>query len=140
MLTKIQKFILFFVNDEMWATPLTSGNQFVSCDNIVPLPDVAKEVVGLMYGSGHIVTILDTAGLLSIRTHSKQYETCLLFNYENDHYGLLVDAGGDTVKVKRILTDRSKNRTEFKKYIKFKNKKVYILYPEDIWKKIGIYD
>ena len=136
----MQKFILFFINDEMWATPLTFGNQFVSCDNPVALPDTAKEVVGLMYSSGHIVALLDTAELLGIRPHNKQYATCLLFNHARDHYGLLVDAGGDTVKVKSVLTDRNKNRKEFKKYIKFKNKKIHILYPEDIWEKINIYD
>ncbi|MBT6691337.1 hypothetical protein HOB10_03325 [Candidatus Parcubacteria bacterium] len=138
MAAKTQKFILFFINDEMWATPLTFGNQFISYDQPVPLPDVSKEVTGLIYGGGHIVTLLDTAKILAIRSHSKQYETCLRFDFNSDHYGLLVDAGGETVKVNRVLTDR--NKKEFKKYIKFKNNKIYILYPEDIWNKLSIYD
>ncbi|RJQ35651.1 chemotaxis protein CheW [Candidatus Parcubacteria bacterium] len=135
---KTHKFILFHLADDTFAVPLLPSAQFIAYDAFTLIPGVLDKVLGLIYHSGKVVTLLDTVKILAIKSKRVRSNNCLLFDYQGDYYALEVDEGDITVKAQKILLDRSKKR--FKKYIKVNNKKVYILDLEDLWKEVKIYD
>lgn len=140
MPVKLYKFILFTINNTLWGMPLLNDSQFIHCgsSNITLLPNVNANIIGLAYHNGEIITLLNTAGILGVKSKKVESEDCLLFGFNNDFYGLLIDEARDTVKVKKIFTDRHKK--QFNKYIKVNNQNIYILEPMDIWKIIDLYD
>ncbi len=137
MASKGKKYILFKVDGSTWAMPLLKDSQFFTCTEIAPIPAVDEAVRGLTYHNGKIITVLNTAKILNLNTEEKK-KTCLLFTYNNDNYGLLIDEVKDTVKATRTFSDTKKKL--FKKYIRVKKNKVYILEPVLIWKVVKIYD
>ncbi|PIR06959.1 MAG: hypothetical protein COV55_00860 [Candidatus Komeilibacteria bacterium CG11_big_fil_rev_8_21_14_0_20_36_20] len=144
MAVKSEKFVLFMIEQKLWALPLLPGTQFIDGGNITPIPKVNINIVGLIYNKGRIVTVLNTFKILqkvfpkNKIKESQEDKQCLLFDFQNDTYALLATKGGETVTVKGVLTDKS--QVYFKKYIKVGQNKVYILYPEEIWKIVDIYD
>ncbi|MCD4760433.1 chemotaxis protein CheW [bacterium] len=137
MARKLQKFILFSVGADTYAMPLLADSHFMVCDKTSAIPGVDSKVRGLTYHNGNIITILDTAKILKIKRNSA-HNDCLLFNFEDDLYGLLVDEGGETVRVQRSFSDGQKK--VFKKYVKINKHtstplsagKVYVLEPEEL--------
>lgn len=138
MPTKVHKFILFHLADELWAMPLLPASQFIACEAITLIPGAPKNVLGLVYHGGKIITLLDTSNILKLRAKRANSRTCLLFDYQGDYYGLEVDDGNNTIKTKNIFTDRKKK--DFNKYIKINKNKVYILDMETLWQHVKIYD
>ncbi len=126
--SKTSKFILFFLGGDYYALPLSAGCRFADIGKITRIP-AAKSIAGLVYNDGQIVTLINTANLLSLKK-SKEPNIVLFFNFENEPYGLLADAGGESVRAKRVFYDRQ--RKQFNKYIKIKDKKIYILEPKEI--------
>lgn len=135
---KSEKFILFYLGEEQYALPAISGNKFIEFKNLSSLPNIQKEIKGLLYHNGNIVTVVDIKSILKIKSFKKNSQKmCLLFEMNNYYYGILVDQGGDTVAAKRIYTDAQKKI--FKKYFKNDNKdKIYILDPVQILNQINI--
>lgn len=130
------KIILFRLAGEYWAMPLSEDSQFVSYDKIVALPIDNKNVAGLIYNAGRIITVLNTDKILNIKSHNQKSKLCLIFYSHGDFYALTVDEGGETMEIPRVLTD--KNKKSFNKYIKIDDTKVYILESEEIWKNAKI--
>ena len=124
MPVKIYKFTLFHLADELWALPLLPTSQFIACEAITLIPGAPENVLGLVYHGGKIITLLDTAKILDLRVKRIRSKNCLLFDYQGDYYGLEVDDGDNTIRVKQVFTDRSKKK--FNKYIKVNKRKVYI--------------
>lgn len=135
---KQQKFILFYINDEQFAMPLLENSQFIAGDKTTAIPNTNKKVMGLIYNGGNIITVLDTAKFLNIKYKRPDEYSYLLFDYNKDFYGLIVDHGGETKIVNDIFTD--KNKKYFKKYIKINKQKAYILEPENVLEELKIYD
>ncbi|PWB39033.1 MAG: hypothetical protein C3F02_00230 [Parcubacteria group bacterium] len=136
---KNYKFILFSVAGEQWAMPLYDNSQFFTCGDLVALPQSDLSIAGLTYHSGQIITLLNSRNLLSLGlagAPTKRHG--LLFSFNGDYYGLLVDEPGETIKAEHIFTDRS--RKIFAKYLKINKQKVYIIEVSDIFEKIHLYD
>jgi len=140
MKTRSEKFILFYLGEDQYALPALSANKFVEFGKLTPLPKVNKEIKGLIYHNGKIVTIIDTKKILKIKSlHKHTKALCLIFEVDDYYYGISVDQGAETVAVDKIFNDRDKKI--FKKYFKTKDKKkVYILEVDDILSQINIYD
>ena len=92
----------------------------------------------MIYHGGNIITVLNTAKFLDIKYNLPDEHNCLLFSFSKDFYGLIVDQGGETIKVNQVFTDR--NKKQFKKYIKINKQKVYILETDKIMEDLKIYD
>lgn len=131
------KFILFSLQGETWALPLTKDSQFIHCEVLEPLPGVDRRIVGLTYNKGNLITVLHTAMILGLRKAAPQSSKLLVFNFADDYYALTVDDGGETIRVKEILTDY--NKKMFKKYVRFNRRKIYILELEKIWRLLKLY-
>jgi len=145
MAIRSNKFVLFSVGDKLWAMPLIPGMQFISADNITAIPQASKNFKGLIYNSGNIVTVLNTFMILKnnfpgvkIKENIKETRQHLLFSFQNDVYSLLISKGDQTIKVKQVF--KNKTKSVFNKYIKLGKDKIYILYPEDIWRVVKLYD
>ncbi len=138
MVKKQQKFTLFYIAGDKFAMPLLEDSQFISCDKIVPLPNTDHRITGLVYHGGNIITVLNTAKFLDIKYKIPDEHDCLLFSFSKDFYGLIVDQGGETIKVNQVFTDR--NKKQFKKYLKLNKQKIYILEPDKIMEDLKIYD
>ena len=129
-----RKFIIMLIADELYAMPLLKDGKFIDYNqlNILPVPNTNNKIIGLIYLEGKIVTVLDTAKILNL---SKNKNNLLfIFDYNDDIYGLTIQGSGEIIKVDKILVDNK--RKKFKKYIKQKNKKMYILNTEDIFNEI----
>jgi len=129
-----RKFIIMLIADELYAMPLLKDGKFIDYNqlNILPVPNTNSKIVGLIYSEGKIITVLDTAKILNL---SKNKNNLLfIFDYNDDIYGLTIQGSGEIIKVDKILVDNK--RKKFKKYIKQKNKKMYILNIEDIFNEI----
>ena len=131
----IRKFILLEIAHELYAMPLVKEGKFIDYKqvNILPLPQVAKIIIGLIYLEGQIVTIINTSKILGLS--GGQHNLIFLFEFANYNYGLAVQASGEIIKTDKVLVNR--RRKEFKKYIKVKKKNIYILDLEDIFAKIN---
>ncbi|MBT4209342.1 MAG: hypothetical protein HOE19_00255 [Candidatus Komeilibacteria bacterium] len=138
MATRAQKFISFYIGDQQYALPIMYGNKFIEFNRLTAIPQVDKDILGLIYQGGNIITILDIKRILKIKSLNQNIQQiCLMFEVDDYHYGILVDQGGETISANRTFTDRQKKI--FKKYIKTKDKaKVYILEPDDILAQINI--
>lgn len=139
MVAKSKKFISFQVADGWYALPALSGTEFIAVEQLSPLPITQDKVAGLIYHNGNIVTVLDTAMLISIKgvRSDVNINNCLLFVYQGHFYALLIKEAGEILKATQLFTDRKKRR--FNKYFKVKNNKFYILEPEEILSSIEIY-
>lgn len=130
MSKKEQKFIIFTLSNSTFAMPLLPTSKIIGVENITKIP-FENTVKGIIYHNGHIISIIDTGKILKIKSNGNQ---CLLFDYNDDHFGILIDEAKETVKVKRVLTDKKG------KYIKIKKNKIYIIYPSKIMEIIDIYE
>lgn len=136
MQKNLDKLVLFSIDDSLWAMPLTEDSQFISCDGAVSIPGTSSDVEGLIYNSGRIITVLNAKKILGINHSKNKGNNCLLFYWQGNYYGLLVDEGTDVVDTKKILVD--KKQKIFKEYININKQKIYILKPQDIWKAIKL--
>ena len=138
MAVKNHKFILFTIAESLWAMPLVSDSRVINCGVITPVLGLDKQILGMTYNEGKIITILDLAKLLKLVNYKNHFQHCLIFDFNNDSYGLPIDEISDTVKTKQIFTDRTKKY--FNQYIKVNKQKIYIVNPMAIWELIDIYD
>ena len=140
MKTRSEKFILFYLGDDQYALPVLSASQFIEFENLTFIPKINKEIKGLIYHNGNIITIIDTKKILKIKSLKQTKKLiCLVFEIDDYHYGILVDHGGETLAIKRTFNDRKKK--VFKRYFRTEDKKkVYILEVDDILSQINIYD
>jgi len=138
MVSSNKKYILFNVSGQTWAMPLRLGSSFANCENVVKIPGVDPNIVGISYQNGKIITVLDTVKIIGSQASYQDAENVsLLFDYEVDTYALLIDKGLETISPPRMQTDKS-NKI-FDKYFTYKNNKVFILEPEKIWQVVKIY-
>ncbi|MFA6467190.1 MAG: chemotaxis protein CheW [Patescibacteria group bacterium] len=138
MASKSEQFVLFYIGQEQYALPALTVNKFIEFKDLTLIPKVNKEVKGLIYNNGHIITIIDIKEILKIKsTKSNKQPMCLIFESSGHHYGLVVDQGGEITSVNKIFTDRQKKI--FNKYFKTKDKKnIYILEANQIVSQIGL--
>ena len=132
MPVKSKKFILFSVLGEKYAMPLAKGTKFIEFESLSAVPDVDPKVAGIIYHEGRIVTILDTAKILEVQDGYQDRFDALIFDFEDELFGILVEEGIDTAKATRTFTDSKKKK--LKKYIKIKKEKIYILEPAELLK------
>jgi len=140
MAVKKQKFISFKIAGDWYGLPIIFGKQFINCEQLSPIPDSQDKIKGLIYHNGNILTVLDTAKIISIkaRPSDRTQVSCLVFSYDKDFYALAINEEGEVMTAKRIFNDA--NKQKFKKYFKEKDAKIYILEPADILHSIDIYD
>lgn len=138
MASKSEQFVLFYIGQEQYALPALVVNKFIEFKDLALVPQVRREIKGLIYNNGHIITIIDIKEILKIKALKKPSQPlCLIFEAGGHHYGLLVDQGGETISVKKIFADRQKKI--FNKYFKTSNKQnVYILETNHILSQIGL--
>ncbi len=130
MSKKEQKFILFTLGNSTYAMPLLPTSKIIGVDNITKIPFDSK-LKGIIYHNGHIISIIDTGKILKIKSNG---DKCLLFDYNDDHFGILIKEPKDTITIKRVLIDKKG------KYFKVKKDKIYIIYPSKIMELIDIYE
>jgi chemotaxis signal transduction protein len=161
MLNKSKKFISFYLGGEQYAIAASLVNKFIELENLSSIPGVGQDILGLIYNNGHIITIIDIKKILKLKSLQRNNQsTVLIFEYDDYHYGILVDQGGESVVASKILNDRqhfsARGGSAFgrKKYIKTKTKdkvngkarggglgqKIYILEADEILSQINIYD
>jgi chemotaxis signal transduction protein len=133
-----KKYILIKINEEQWAWPLQSSSQFFNIDYVLPLPKTEKYIAGLAYQHGRILTVIRADKLIGHSKSSLNIKQALWFDYRQDAYAILLDAGGEIVTVKNFSNDPQKKI--FKKYFKHQAHKVYCLEPEEIMSILKIYD
>lgn len=135
---RLEKFITFYLGEQKYALPVEAGNQFVEFSDVLQVPQTDKNIKGLIYHNGNIVTLIDLREVLKIKKQSKsQTAMCLIFELNKYHYGLLVDGGDETIAAKKVFNDRQKKK--FKRYFKGENKqKVYILEEDEILEEVNI--
>lgn len=138
MIKKSPKLVLFSLADYNYGLPLQAAGKFVEFDEFCAIPGAGKEIKGLIYHEGKLVTIFDTVKLLSLKVKYPTKLQALLFSYRDQQYGLLISEALETIKSSRIFVDR--NKKQFKKYIKIKDNKIYILEPEEIIEALKIND
>ena len=65
-----RKFIIMLIADELYAMPLLKDGKFIDYNqlNILPVPNTNNKIIGLIYLEGKIVTVLDTAKILAIKS------------------------------------------------------------------------
>ncbi len=134
MAKRAAKYISFYLGGILHVFPLLDGAQFISVDRPTPSLPHNPKVKGLIYHNGEVVLIVNTALILGIK--AKTEHAVLLFDYQGDHYGLLLDEGGVVIKSNRVFSDRQSK--DLKKYIKIKKDKVYILEPAFICNQLGL--
>lgn len=137
----MEKFILFYLGEEFYALPALAGNQFIEFSNLAVWPHKDRDIDGLIYHNGHIITVIDLKNILKIKSQSAdKSKTCLTFEVGGYYYGLLVDKGGETMPIKKIFNDRQKKI--FKRYFVLPDnkQKVSILDIDDILSQISLYD
>lgn len=134
MATRATKYISFYLGGSLYAFPMIEGTQFISFDKLTPILHKDPKVKGLIYHNGEIVVIVDMAAILGVK--AKGEHIVLLFAYQGDYYGLLIDEGSDVIKTASVMTDRQKK--DLKKYIRIKKEKIYILEPSFIFSQLGI--
>lgn len=134
MAKRAVKYISFYLGDILYAFPLLDGVQFISVDRPTPSLPHSPKIKGLIYNNGEIILIVNIAFILGVK--AKTEHMALLFNYQGDHYGLLLDEGGVVIKSNRVFSDRQSK--DLKKYIKIKKDKVYILEPAFICNQLGL--
>jgi len=139
-MARTEKYILFYLGEDSYALPALYAKKFVEFKHLLHLPNVSKEIKGLLYHNGNIITVIDTKVILSVKPLQKpSQKICLIFESNNYYYGLLVHQGGDTVVAKKIFTDKQKKI--FQRYFKTPDqKKVYILEIDKILSQININD
>ncbi len=133
-----KKYILIKINEEQWAWPLQSSSQFFNIDYILPLPKADKYIAGLAYHHGRILTIIRADKLVGQSKSNLNIKQALWFDYRQDAYALLLEAGGEIVTVKSFSNDPQSKI--FKKYFKHQGHKIYCLEPELIMSILKIYD
>ncbi|MBU1203283.1 chemotaxis protein CheW [Patescibacteria group bacterium] len=138
MIKKSSKFVLFSLADYTYALPLATVAKFVEFDSFCAIPGADKNIKGLIYYEGKIITIFDSAKLLGLSIKYPDKLQTLLFSHQDKSYGLLVSEALETVKSAQIFVDKKKK--QFKKYIKIKDNKIYILEPEEIIQILNIND
>ena len=98
MATRAQKFISFYIGDQQYALPIMYGNKFIEFNRLTAIPQVDKDILGLIYQGGNIITILDIKRILKIKSLNQNIQQiCLMFEVDDYHYGILVDQGGETI-------------------------------------------
>lgn len=138
MPVKNYQFISFKIDGQIWAMPMNKDSQFFTYDHILSLPTDNKYIAGLSYLNGQLVTILNTAKILSLASNkSVNSNQCLLFNYHDDFYALTVESGLELVTVKQVF--REKKNKIFSQYIKNNKQKIFIIEPEEIFGLVKIY-
>jgi chemotaxis signal transduction protein len=133
----LSKFIIFSLEDQLWAAPLTKASQFIESENIEALPQTDRRIRGLTYSRGNLITVLNTAEITGLKMPKTESTKLLLFNFADDYYAWTIKEGGETVRPKEIFIDYS--RKIFKKYLKYNKRRVYILDLEKVWKILGLY-
>lgn len=133
-----KKYILLEIAGDQWAWPLQSSSQFFNIDYILPLPKVDKRIAGIAYQHGRILTVIRADKLLGSSKGNLSPKQALWFEYAQDAYALLVDAGLETITVKTFFNDQQSK--VFKKYFKHQGAKIYCLEPELIISSLKIYD
>lgn len=130
---------MFSLGQTWWAWPSSMASHFFSLDYILPLPIKDKNIVGLSYHQGNIITVLRTDKVLRLDMGKHpDYKQALAFVFRGEYYAWLVEQGGETVQAKAILTD--KNKKNFNKYFIFNKNKIYCLEPEDLMGSLKLYD
>lgn len=120
MAAKGKKHILFRVGDKDFIMPFDPSFKFIGCNILTPLPLVADSVLGLTYYEGRVITILNTAKILNLSIDKNKDKTCLIFDWQDDFYGLVIS------EAKQIISlHKGPN-------------KYHILTPADIFKKLDI--
>jgi chemotaxis signal transduction protein len=106
MASSAKKYILFEIAGQQWAWPLQPASQFFNIDYILPLAEVDKNIVGIAYQHGRILTVIRADKMLGDTKSNLKSKQALWFEYQQDAYALLVDAGLETVTIKTFFTDR----------------------------------
>jgi len=124
---KSKKFILINISGKQFAVPLADAQNFLQLKNIVLIPKLNTNILGLTYNNGHIITVLATAKLLNLSL-SAEDKQCIIVEVDSHYYGLLIRRAGQAMEVKRVLNSQpKKNKSLLTKYISINNKKVFIL-------------
>lgn len=138
-MTRQQKFLTFSIADYKYAIALMPVLKFAEFDRLTTVPQASDKIAGLLYNNGQLATVINSYNLLNLKKKNHKNNICLLFEFADKYYALLVDEGGENVKSDKIFTDRQKKN--FKNYIKGADKeKIYILEVKEILQQAAIYD
>lgn len=133
-----KKYILIKLSGQWWAWPLDSSSQFFNPEYILPLPINNRYLAGLSYHRGRILTVLKTDQLIGLAWSKANTQQALWFEYRDEAYALLIEAGGETLSIKNLSLDaRAK---VFKKYFKHNGNKIYCLEPDVVMSNLKFYD
>ncbi|MBT7553086.1 chemotaxis protein CheW [bacterium] len=123
MPNKSQKFILVQIDGHQYALPVSSSYHFFHIQEITPIPQTDKRIMGFTYHNGHIVTLLDTASIFGLKVKKKN-EKCAMVKFEHHYYGWVIELAGEIVSK---VIHQKKEKNILKQYILVDKKKIQIL-------------
>lgn len=94
----IEQFVTGTVGDRLFALPIAHVRDVFVPDRITPVPRAPRDVVGLLYLRGRIVTAIDLRTRLGMPARAAVGGGMAIgIEYRNESYGLLVDTVGDVI-------------------------------------------
>lgn len=97
---EVEQFIVFTIDGEEYAIPITDIREVVEVALITPVPDSLPFVLGIMNLRGKIVPILDLEKRLNLtREQEAASRHILITDYENNLMGVQVDQVQEVLRV-----------------------------------------
>jgi len=89
------------VGDATFGLPIDCVQEINRCVSVTQVPRTSPEIRGLVNLRGSLVTILDVAMIVEgRRTEISRSTRSVIVEFEDERYGLLVDAVGDVVSTR----------------------------------------
>jgi purine-binding chemotaxis protein CheW len=94
--------LTFRWGDEVYGLPLLEVSEVAKVEAITPLPGLQPSLLGAMNLRGEILTVTDPRPLLGLEAgHPSPESRLIIFPYQGQPVGLLVDVIGDILTVSR---------------------------------------
>lgn len=104
---ELEQFVVFTLDNEEYAVPVSSVAEVVPRLEITPFPDAPEYIVGLANLRGKILPVLDLEKRFQLSTMGKTHQHILVAeNEQHTQFGMLVDKVKDVIKIPRSSIQR----------------------------------
>ncbi|MCB9802541.1 chemotaxis protein CheW [Candidatus Nomurabacteria bacterium] len=129
-----QKFILFDLAENKYALEISDTYRIFEVQSLSPVPGSDQRIAGLSYFDGHLVTILATDKILSLKNQNQEINQALLVKNDNHYYAYLVDQVADVVDA---FLQKSKTKLNgLNNFILINKQKIFVLETDFLLKEI----
>lgn len=100
------RYLLFTLNQETYATPLMGVREVVEMQKSKPIPHTIPSFLGVINIRGEIVGVMDLRLRLGYEVSASPMEAMMVFDTENGSIAAIVDQMEGVVKIQPDLIDR----------------------------------